>query len=134
MVLIVVVVIVSHAKSGFLLKTVTVWLVMIILYFSVVIICFSKVTGPELPAVSNPTNSASGIALVGGGNTKAMDEILKVMSPTLVAFITQLPAVEGISTFPIVLSFSISCMGDGYFIQLFLLESKMVPFDTSFQN
>lgn len=46
-----------------------------------------QTNGPELPAVSNH--------LVGCGNTKAVEEILKVMSPALVAFITHLPAVEG---------------------------------------
>lgn len=50
-----------------------------------------QTTGLELPAISNSSNSA----LVGGGNTKAIDDILKVVSPTLVAFIRNLPIVEG---------------------------------------
>lgn len=48
--------------------------------------------GPQIPLVPSSNIPA---ALVGGGNTKVVDEILKVMSPALVAFITHLPAVEG---------------------------------------
>lgn len=59
-----------------------------------------QTTGLELPAISNSGNSAAGIASVGGGSTKAIDEILKMISPTLVAFITNLPAVEGPSPDP----------------------------------
>ncbi|URE31201.1 hypothetical protein MUK42_25526 [Musa troglodytarum] len=40
------------------------------------------------------STSASGLSLVGSG-LKASDDILKVISPTLVAFITNMPAVEG---------------------------------------
>lgn len=56
-----------------------------------------NVTGLEIPAVFNSTTTSS-VALVGGGNTKAVDEILKVVSPALVNFITHLPAVEGITS------------------------------------
>ncbi|ONK55468.1 uncharacterized protein A4U43_UnF2920 [Asparagus officinalis] len=55
----------------------------------------NDVTAPEVPAISNPSNSAAGLALVSCGNTKAVEEILKSMSPALAAFVTNLPAVEG---------------------------------------
>ncbi|OVA03258.1 RNA-processing protein [Macleaya cordata] len=51
-------------------------------------------TGPGLPAVSSPVISAPSVAVV-GGTTKGVDEILKVLPPALVAFITHLPTVEG---------------------------------------
>ncbi|EHA8589430.1 Cleavage stimulation factor subunit 77 [Cocos nucifera] len=50
--------------------------------------------GLEIPAVLSSTTTSS-VALVGSGYTKAVDEILKVVSPALLAFIAHLPAVEG---------------------------------------
>ncbi|KAF8395611.1 hypothetical protein HHK36_019561 [Tetracentron sinense] len=52
-------------------------------------------TAPGLPAVSSSVVSTPGVALVSGGTTNTLDEILKVMPPALVAFIAHLPAVEG---------------------------------------
>ncbi|KAJ6808847.1 cleavage stimulation factor subunit 77 [Iris pallida] len=45
---------------------------------------------PELIASSN-----SSATLVGGGNAKAVEDIMKMVSPAMATFITQLPAVEG---------------------------------------
>ncbi|KAK1578044.1 hypothetical protein Q3G72_027104 [Acer saccharum] len=53
----------------------------------------SAVTSGAPPApntLSNPT-----VAMAGGGTTNTFDEILKVTPPALVAFLTNLPAVEG---------------------------------------
>ncbi|XP_029117470.1 cleavage stimulation factor subunit 77 isoform X3 [Elaeis guineensis] len=50
--------------------------------------------GLEIPAVLSSTTTSS-VALVGSGNTTAVEEILKVVSPALVAFIAHLPAIEG---------------------------------------
>nr|CAD1829012.1 unnamed protein product [Ananas comosus var. bracteatus] len=53
--------------------------------------------GPEFSAPSSVNSSTSTLALLGAGTgtTQGIDEILKVLSPPLVAFITQLPAVKG---------------------------------------
>lgn len=84
------------------LKMSIIWLVKVMLLCSLLVVgCFSDVTAPEVPAISNPSNSAAGLALVGCGNTKAVEEILKLMSPALAAFVTNLPAVEGITSFHI---------------------------------
>lgn len=48
-----------------------------------------------VPAVSSGSTSTSNIGSGSGGSSKALDEILKVMAPTLVAFIANLPVVEG---------------------------------------
>ncbi|XP_020086352.1 cleavage stimulation factor subunit 77 isoform X3 [Ananas comosus] len=53
--------------------------------------------GPEFSAPSSVNSSTSTLALLGAGTgtTQGIDEILKVLSPPLVAFITQLPSVKG---------------------------------------
>lgn len=56
---------------------------------------FSNATGSEAASTS-----ASGSSLVGSG-LKSFDDILKVISPTLMAFITNMPAVEGTITLSI---------------------------------
>ncbi|OAY80310.1 Cleavage stimulation factor subunit 77 [Ananas comosus] len=56
-----------------------------------------QIKGPEFSAPSSVNSSTSTLALLGAGTgtTQGIDEILKVLSPPLVAFITQLPAVKG---------------------------------------
>lgn len=54
-----------------------------------------QVNGPELPINSTPNNLASNTTAIGNKLTKAVNEILKSMSPTFVTFVAQLPAVEG---------------------------------------
>ncbi|XP_072996994.1 cleavage stimulation factor subunit 77 [Typha latifolia] len=51
--------------------------------------------GPEFSVASSISASTSSITLLGNGSAKGIDEILKALSPALVAFITNLPAVEG---------------------------------------
>ncbi|KAH7557046.1 hypothetical protein JRO89_XS11G0036000 [Xanthoceras sorbifolium] len=51
-------------------------------------------TASGAPAVSN-TLSNPMVAMAGGGTTNSFDEILKVTPPALVAFLANLPAVEG---------------------------------------
>ncbi|XP_068658399.1 cleavage stimulation factor subunit 77 [Aristolochia californica] len=53
----------------------------------------SSAVAPGLPVLSG--SMATSTAISGGGTTKALDEILKVMPPALVAFIAHLPPVEG---------------------------------------
>ncbi|PKA61851.1 hypothetical protein AXF42_Ash008683 [Apostasia shenzhenica] len=53
-----------------------------------------QTNGSELPAVSNSVILA-GTSLTGSRSSKAVDEILKSLSPALVAFISNLPVVEG---------------------------------------
>ncbi|KAJ4966109.1 hypothetical protein NE237_017958 [Protea cynaroides] len=53
------------------------------------------VTAPALPSISSSITSTPGVSLVGGGASKPLEEILKVIPPALVTFIAQLPAVEG---------------------------------------
>ncbi|MCL7043436.1 hypothetical protein MKW94_022888, partial [Papaver nudicaule] len=53
-------------------------------------------TVPGLPAASNSVIPAPAAPLAGGtGTTKALNEILKVLPPSLVAFVTHLPSVDG---------------------------------------
>ncbi|GFY89686.1 tetratricopeptide repeat (TPR)-like superfamily protein [Actinidia rufa] len=51
-------------------------------------------SAPGLPAVSS-TLTASSVALIGGGTTNAPNEFLKATPPALLAFIANLPVVEG---------------------------------------
>ncbi|PSS29415.1 Cleavage stimulation factor subunit like [Actinidia chinensis var. chinensis] len=51
-------------------------------------------SAPGLPAVSS-TVTASSVALIGGGTTNAPNEFLKATPPALLAFIANLPVVEG---------------------------------------
>lgn len=62
-----------------------------------ILIFESLLSGPEFSAPSSVNSSTSTLALLGAGTgtTQGIDEILKVLSPPLVAFITQLPAVKG---------------------------------------
>ncbi|KAG9454983.1 hypothetical protein H6P81_007887 [Aristolochia fimbriata] len=53
----------------------------------------SGAVAPGLPALSG--SIATSTVTSGGGTTKALDEILKLMPPALVAFIAHLPPVEG---------------------------------------
>ncbi|KAJ0979071.1 hypothetical protein J5N97_014545 [Dioscorea zingiberensis] len=50
--------------------------------------------GHELQAISG-LGTTSAVSSVSGGNTNANDEILKAVSPALMAFISHLPAVDG---------------------------------------
>ncbi|KAF6151883.1 hypothetical protein GIB67_010457 [Kingdonia uniflora] len=52
-------------------------------------------TIPGVPAISSSVIPTPSVALVGGGTTKSLEDILKVMPQALVAFIGHLPAVEG---------------------------------------
>lgn len=57
---------------------------------------FLNAAGPDLQAVSGMGTTTPAVALIAGGNTNANDELLKAVSPALAAFISHLPAVEGI--------------------------------------
>ncbi|KAJ7976482.1 Cleavage stimulation factor subunit 77 [Quillaja saponaria] len=53
-------------------------------------------TTPGLPVSSSTlSNSNQFVAVSGGGSTNAFDEILKATPPALVAFLSNLPAIEG---------------------------------------
>ncbi|KAK1278946.1 hypothetical protein QJS04_geneDACA003537 [Acorus gramineus] len=52
-------------------------------------------SGTEVPTTATAINSNSSISLAGGGPTKPLNEILKVIPAMLVGFISNLPPVEG---------------------------------------
>ncbi|XP_028127376.1 cleavage stimulation factor subunit 77-like isoform X1 [Camellia sinensis] len=55
---------------------------------------FLGLSAPGLPAVSS-TLTASSVVLTGGGTPNAPNEFLKATPPALLAFIANLPTVEG---------------------------------------
>ncbi|RZC83377.1 hypothetical protein C5167_046163 [Papaver somniferum] len=76
-------------------------------------------TVPGLPAASNSVIPAPAAPLAGGtGTTKALNDILKVLPPALVAFITHFPSVDGPSP-------------DVDIVLSILLQSNVAPVQTA---